>query len=141
MATTQNVQIGQSLVDFSLYGTFPEDEISSRHVAVGDLATALESLASAKSQLEVRRTLKVARYNIIDMPLNSIAVRDSQDQRRDGPGREPMADQCQVAGRRYQPIQDVGERDRTKVRGSGCIRPDIAGGGRKSQLSGTRGSL
>ena len=54
MASAQNAQIGEALVDFSLYGTFPEEGISSRQIAVPDLAAALEALAAAKSKLEVR---------------------------------------------------------------------------------------
>lgn len=54
MANTQNLQTGQALVDFSLYGTFPEENISSQYIAAENLVTALESLAAAKSNLEVR---------------------------------------------------------------------------------------
>ena len=53
MADAQNARIGEALVDFSLYGTFPEEDISSRQISVPDLAAALESLAAAKSKLEV----------------------------------------------------------------------------------------
>lgn len=56
MAAAMDVKIGQALVDFSLYGTFPEEDISSRHIAVKDVATALEFLAAAKFKLEVTRT-------------------------------------------------------------------------------------
>ncbi|RYP52533.1 hypothetical protein DL768_002360 [Monosporascus sp. mg162] len=52
MAHPEAFRIGQALVDFSLNGTFPEEEDSSRQVAVRDLAPALESLVSAKSKLE-----------------------------------------------------------------------------------------
>ncbi|RYP05694.1 hypothetical protein DL764_003619 [Monosporascus ibericus] len=52
MARPEDSRIGQALVDFSLNGTFPEEEESSRQVTVQDLAPALESLVSAKSKLE-----------------------------------------------------------------------------------------
>ncbi|KAI1496795.1 hypothetical protein F5X99DRAFT_421857 [Biscogniauxia marginata] len=52
MGTGDGGRIGQALVDFSLYGIFPEEDISSRQLAVGDFALALESLAEAKTKLE-----------------------------------------------------------------------------------------
>ncbi|RYO93816.1 hypothetical protein DL766_005098 [Monosporascus sp. MC13-8B] len=52
MAHPEDSRIGQALVDFSLNGTFPEEEESSQQVTVQDLAPALESLVSAKSKLE-----------------------------------------------------------------------------------------
>ncbi|RYP22377.1 hypothetical protein DL765_001729 [Monosporascus sp. GIB2] len=52
MAHPEDSRIGQALVAFSLNGTFPEEEESSRQVTVQDLAPALESLVSAKSRLE-----------------------------------------------------------------------------------------
>ncbi|KAK7744262.1 ribosome biogenesis protein ytm1 [Diatrype stigma] len=52
MASAWDVKVGQALVDFSLYGTFPEEDVSSRHIAVKDIATALEFLAAAKYKLE-----------------------------------------------------------------------------------------
>ncbi|KAI1821847.1 hypothetical protein F4861DRAFT_551303 [Xylaria intraflava] len=45
-------QIGRALVEFSLDGVFPEEDISSRRIEVGQLSPALESLAAAKSRLE-----------------------------------------------------------------------------------------
>ncbi|KAI0471771.1 hypothetical protein GGR56DRAFT_682024 [Xylariaceae sp. FL0804] len=52
MACVDNRRIGDALVDFSLHGVFPEEDLSSRQIAVEDLAPALESLASAKAKLE-----------------------------------------------------------------------------------------
>ncbi|KAK5630994.1 hypothetical protein RRF57_006709 [Xylaria bambusicola] len=52
MAGSEGSQVGPSLVAFSLNGIFPEEDVSSRHIQVNDLAPALESLAAAKSKLE-----------------------------------------------------------------------------------------
>lgn len=53
MSSDGNTKIGHALVEFSLHGVFPEEELSSRRVAVQDLAPALQSLAAAKTRLEV----------------------------------------------------------------------------------------
>lgn len=55
MTTAESGQIGRALVEFSLNGVFPEEDVSSRHIEVGHLAPALASLAAAKSKLEVRQ--------------------------------------------------------------------------------------
>ncbi|KAI1437496.1 hypothetical protein GGR50DRAFT_645355 [Xylaria sp. CBS 124048] len=52
MADTEAGQIGRALVEFSLDGVFPEEDISSRRIEVTHLAPALESLTAAKSRLE-----------------------------------------------------------------------------------------
>ncbi|KAI1214773.1 uncharacterized protein F4807DRAFT_404484 [Annulohypoxylon truncatum] len=52
MSSSENAQIGHALVEFSLQGIFPEEELSSCRVAVQDLASALQSLAAAKTRLE-----------------------------------------------------------------------------------------
>ncbi|KAI1425830.1 hypothetical protein F5Y12DRAFT_795025 [Xylaria sp. FL1777] len=52
MTSAEKGQIGPALVGFSLYGVFPEEDVSSRYIDVGDLAPALESLAAAKLKLE-----------------------------------------------------------------------------------------
>ncbi|KAF2971895.1 hypothetical protein GQX73_g1722 [Xylaria multiplex] len=52
MASTESSQIGHSLVQFSLHGIFPNEDVSSRYIEVGHLSPALESLAAAKSKLE-----------------------------------------------------------------------------------------
>ncbi|KAI1639665.1 hypothetical protein F4809DRAFT_595168 [Biscogniauxia mediterranea] len=52
MAAIGGGHIGHALVDFSLYGTFPDEDLSSRQLAADDLALALESLAAAKKKLE-----------------------------------------------------------------------------------------
>ncbi|KAI0872278.1 hypothetical protein GGS24DRAFT_23353 [Hypoxylon argillaceum] len=52
MTTAESGQIGRALVEFSLNGVFPEEDVSSRHIEVGHLAPALASLAAAKSKLE-----------------------------------------------------------------------------------------
>ncbi|TGJ88125.1 hypothetical protein E0Z10_g617 [Xylaria hypoxylon] len=52
MASAESSQIGHALVGFSLYGIFPDEDVSSSHIEVGHLAPALESLAAAKSKLE-----------------------------------------------------------------------------------------
>ncbi|KAI1415337.1 hypothetical protein F5Y13DRAFT_178306 [Hypoxylon sp. FL1857] len=45
-------KVGHALVEFSLYGIFPDEDISSRRISVEDLAPALGSLAAAKTKLE-----------------------------------------------------------------------------------------
>ncbi|GAP83964.1 putative centromere kinetochore protein zw10 like protein [Rosellinia necatrix] len=52
MANTENSLVGHALVEFSLHGTFPEEDISSTRLEVDHLAPALKSLAAAKSKLE-----------------------------------------------------------------------------------------
>ncbi|KAI0599122.1 hypothetical protein F4775DRAFT_551572 [Biscogniauxia sp. FL1348] len=52
MATIGGAHIGHALVDFSLYGTFPDEDISSRQLTAHDFGPALESLAAAKEKLE-----------------------------------------------------------------------------------------
>lgn len=50
-------QIGHALVEFSLHGIFPEEEVSSRQISGRDLAPALEALVTAKRKLEVLNSL------------------------------------------------------------------------------------
>ncbi|KAI0490577.1 hypothetical protein F4859DRAFT_12755 [Xylaria cf. heliscus] len=52
MASTDAGQIGRALVEFSLHGLFPEEDVSSSRIDVGHLAPALDSLAAAKAKLE-----------------------------------------------------------------------------------------
>ncbi|KAL7625179.1 ribosome biogenesis protein ytm1 [Parahypoxylon ruwenzoriense] len=52
MSSSESGQVGHALVEFSLHGIFPEEDVSSRQVSVRDLAPALKSLASARSKLE-----------------------------------------------------------------------------------------
>ncbi|KAI0381907.1 Centromere/kinetochore Zw10-domain-containing protein [Hypomontagnella monticulosa] len=52
MSGSEAGQIGHALVEFSLHGIFPEEDISSRQISGRDLAPALESLAAAKTKLE-----------------------------------------------------------------------------------------
>ncbi|KAI0834607.1 Centromere/kinetochore Zw10-domain-containing protein [Hypoxylon sp. FL0890] len=52
MSSSDSGKIGHALVEFSLYGIFPEEDISSRRVSVQDLGPALNSLAAAKAKLE-----------------------------------------------------------------------------------------
>ncbi|KAI1776449.1 hypothetical protein F4818DRAFT_414137 [Hypoxylon cercidicola] len=52
MSTSESGQIGHALVEFSLHGIFPEEDVSSRKVSVQDLVLARESLAAAKTKLE-----------------------------------------------------------------------------------------
>lgn len=52
MANLDSASVGHSLVEFALQGSFPEEDISSRHVGAQDFGPALESLADAKSRLE-----------------------------------------------------------------------------------------
>ncbi|XXG99875.1 hypothetical protein Hte_006216 [Hypoxylon texense] len=52
MSSSGSAQIGHALVEFSLHGIFPEEDISSRRISVQDLAPARESLAAAKTKLE-----------------------------------------------------------------------------------------
>ncbi|KAI8627624.1 hypothetical protein F5Y19DRAFT_477148 [Xylariaceae sp. FL1651] len=52
MTSTEANRIGHALVEFSLHGIFPEEDLSSQHIQVDHLAPALESLAAAKLKLE-----------------------------------------------------------------------------------------
>ncbi|KAI1818094.1 hypothetical protein GGS20DRAFT_529738 [Poronia punctata] len=52
MESAEAGRIGHALVEFSLHGVFPEEDVSSTRLTVGTLAPALESLAAAKSSLE-----------------------------------------------------------------------------------------
>ncbi|KAI0157607.1 hypothetical protein GGR57DRAFT_460412 [Xylariaceae sp. FL1272] len=52
MAQSPHTAIGQALVEFSLRGVFPEDDVSSQTIQPRHLAPALQSLAAAKSKLE-----------------------------------------------------------------------------------------
>lgn len=52
--------LGQALVDFTVSGTFPEEEASSLKLTSEELPPAVEALARAKAQLEVRPSLSVA---------------------------------------------------------------------------------
>ncbi|KAI0551086.1 hypothetical protein F4679DRAFT_179512 [Xylaria curta] len=52
MASVEVGQIGHALVEFSLHGLFPEEDISSSLIEVGHLALALDSLAAARAKLE-----------------------------------------------------------------------------------------
>jgi protein transport protein DSL1/ZW10 len=47
-------QMAQAIVDFSVYGSFPEDGVSSLHVDAESLPTAIKALADAKAKLQVR---------------------------------------------------------------------------------------
>ncbi|KAI1322540.1 hypothetical protein F5Y16DRAFT_386431 [Xylariaceae sp. FL0255] len=52
MAPSGPASLGPALVEFSLHGTFPDDDISSQHIRVEHLGPALDSLAAAKAKLE-----------------------------------------------------------------------------------------
>lgn len=49
---SRTAAVGQALVDFALYGGFPEEDVSTRRLGIKDFAPALEALAAAKSKLE-----------------------------------------------------------------------------------------
>lgn len=53
MASADTGTVGRALVDFALQGNFPDEDVSSCHVAAQDFVPALESLAAAKTKLEV----------------------------------------------------------------------------------------
>jgi protein transport protein DSL1/ZW10 len=53
MTESRVAAIGQALVDFALYGSFPDEEVSAHRIGVDDFGPALEALAAAKSKLEV----------------------------------------------------------------------------------------
>lgn len=57
MSKSESGQIGRALVEFSLHGIFPEEDISSRQISVQDLSQARQSLAEAKAKLEVLHIL------------------------------------------------------------------------------------
>ncbi len=52
-ATDPSAQIARALVDFSVEGAFPEENVSLLAVTAEDLAPAINALATAKSRLEV----------------------------------------------------------------------------------------
>ncbi|KAI0398329.1 hypothetical protein F5Y17DRAFT_411927 [Xylariaceae sp. FL0594] len=52
MTSMQAGQVGHALVEFSLHGLFPEEDVSSTRILADNLAPALQALAAAKSQLE-----------------------------------------------------------------------------------------
>ncbi|KAI0119293.1 hypothetical protein F4814DRAFT_411447 [Daldinia grandis] len=52
MSSKEKSQIGHALVDFSLYGIFPDEDISSQRISAQDLVPALVSLETAKIKLE-----------------------------------------------------------------------------------------
>lgn len=45
--------VGQALVDFTINGAFPEEDVSSLKLSAQELSPAVEALAEAKSKLEV----------------------------------------------------------------------------------------
>jgi len=113
MTSTQAGQISHALVEFSLHGVFPEEGVSSTRMVVDHLGPALESLAAAKFQLEVR--LLKALFFCIWMLMLALSGRYSQDQRRNRLGRKPVGRKRKVTRTRHQPNADLGERDCTKV--------------------------
>lgn len=54
MASAGVSQIGSALVEFSLHGLFPDEDVSSSRIEASHLSPALGSLAAAKLKLEVR---------------------------------------------------------------------------------------
>lgn len=56
MSSTDTGTVGRSLVDFALQGSFPDEVVSSRSVGSQDFGPALQSLAVAKSKIEVTNT-------------------------------------------------------------------------------------
>lgn len=48
-----SVVVGRALLDFSLHGTFPEEDVSSLRVTPNDLGPAIAALAAARRELEV----------------------------------------------------------------------------------------
>ncbi|KAI2621775.1 hypothetical protein GGR54DRAFT_599777 [Hypoxylon sp. NC1633] len=52
MSSSKSGQVGYALVDFSLHGIFPDEDISSHKISVQDLGPALGSLAKARTNLE-----------------------------------------------------------------------------------------
>ncbi|KAI0443878.1 hypothetical protein F4803DRAFT_286687 [Xylaria telfairii] len=52
MASAGVGQIGRALVEFSLHGLFPDEDVSSTRIEVSHLAPALDSLTAAKLKLE-----------------------------------------------------------------------------------------
>ena len=53
-AADPSAQIARALVDFSVDGAFPEENVSLLAVTAEELAPAINALATAKSRLEVR---------------------------------------------------------------------------------------
>ena len=47
-------QVAQALVDFSLSGAFPEEDVSSLRIDPAVLPEAIKALANAKAALQVR---------------------------------------------------------------------------------------
>jgi centromere/kinetochore protein ZW10 len=46
-------QLAQALVDFSVHGSFPEDQVSSLAIDAESLPIAIKALADAKAKLQV----------------------------------------------------------------------------------------
>lgn len=53
MASTDASAVGRALVEFALRGSFPDEDVSSRSVGTQAFGPALESLAAARSKVEV----------------------------------------------------------------------------------------
>ena len=98
MTSYERDQVGPALVAFSLNGIFPEEDLSSRHIQVDDLAPALESLAAAKSKLEVcwcRKSKSSSRLTV------RLAGRNPCDQRGNRRGCEPVGCEREIPRRRH----------------------------------------
>ncbi|KAI1468589.1 uncharacterized protein F4812DRAFT_427416 [Daldinia caldariorum] len=52
MSVNDGAQVGHAIVEFSLYGIFPDEDISSRQISAQHFAPALASLEAAKIKLE-----------------------------------------------------------------------------------------
>ncbi|KAI1800987.1 hypothetical protein F4811DRAFT_564340 [Daldinia bambusicola] len=52
MSVNEGGQVGHAIVEFSLYGIFPDEDISSRQISAQHFAPALASLEAAKIKLE-----------------------------------------------------------------------------------------
>lgn len=54
MSTTEPAgAVGRALVDFTVDGAFPEEDVSSLKLSAEELSPAVQALAEAKSKLEV----------------------------------------------------------------------------------------
>lgn len=66
MAELQNV-LGQTIVNFSRDGVFPEeDAVSAMYVQGSALSVALQAVSSAKAELEVSLQLRFAVFIYVD---------------------------------------------------------------------------
>lgn len=87
-------KIAQALIDFSLKGAFPEEQVSSLSIDSEVLPAAIEDLANAKSKLQVLYHLfRRGRIAVLKLPFLG---RDTHNQRRDRRRRQILEIECAI---------------------------------------------